>query len=305
MMQHHVLYSIKGSLLKEVWNMDREKLHELVKRSPELVDRHDREGWLGLFFSEAVVEDPVVAGLNRKGKDWRKGRDGLTRFYDIFIGPNDIKFTVNQDIVTDSEVVRDVLIHTRLPNGAVSEVAAYLIYRGVEEGGEVKLAGLQAHWNFGGNALGLLRNNGMKGVMASMAQFWSMLRIQGLKRVMLYLGAAYKGIFKKGITAVSSFAAAVNASDEAALARLFEAKATIEFPVGKKMPASDFLKNVGKGLRLEVSGLRSAGWYTSCVFDAQGGGVRRHGVAFFQFSPRSKKITAARFFGELPQRPGY
>jgi hypothetical protein len=279
--------------------MDREKLHELVKRSPELVDRHDREGWLGLFFSEAVVEDPVGAGLNRKGKDWRRGRDGLTRFYDIFIGPNDIKFTVNQDIVTDSEVVRDVLIHTRLPNGAVSEVAAYLIYRGVEESGEVKLAGLQAHWDFKGNALRLLGNNGMKGVIASMAQFWSMLRIQGLKRVVQYLGAAYKGIRKKGITVVNSFAAAVNAGDEAGLTRLCEPDAKIEFPAGnKKMPVSDFIKGVGRDLRLEVSGLRSAGWYTSCVFDAQGGGAKRHGVAFFQFSPKSKKIVSARFFGE-------
>lgn len=278
--------------------MDRDKLYELVKRSPELVDSHDREGWLGLFFSEAVVEDPVGGGLNRKGKDWRGDRDGLSRFYDIFIGPNDIKFTVNQDIVTDSEVVRDVLIHTRLPNGAVSEVAAYLIYRGVEEGGEVKLAGLQAHWDFKGNAMRLLRNNGMKGVAASAAQFWNMLRIQGLKRVVQYLGAMYKGIFKKGITAVNSFAVAVNAKDEAGLARLCEPDARIEFPIGKKMPASDFIKNVGKDLRLEVSGLRSAGWYTSCVFDAQAGGVQRHGVAFFQFSPRSKKIVSARFFGE-------
>jgi len=282
--------------------MDREKLYELVKRSPELVDRHDREGWLGLFFSEAVVEDPVGAGLNRKGKDWRGDRDGLTRFYDIFIGPNDIKFTVNQDIVTDSEVVRDVLIHTRLPNGAISEVAAYLIYRGVEEGREVKLAGLQAHWDFTGNALGLLRNNGMKGIIASMAQFWSMLRTQGLKRVVQYLGAAYKGIRKKGITAVKSFAAAVNARDEAALARLCEPDARIEFPAGKKMPAGDFIKGVGKDLRLEVSGLRSAGWYTSCVFDAQEGGAKYHGVAFFQFSPKTKKIVSARFFYQSQAR---
>jgi hypothetical protein len=282
--------------------MDREKLYELVKRSPELVDKHDREGWLGLFFSEAVVEDPVGAGLNRKGKDWRGDRDGLTRFYDIFIGPNGIKFTVNQDIVTDSEVVRDVLIHTRLPNGAVSEVSAYLIYRGVEEGGEVKLAGLQAHWDFKGNAMRLLRNNGMKGVMASMAQFWNMLRIQGLKRVRVYLGAMYKGIFKKGMAAVNSFAAAVNAGDEAGLARLCEPDAKIEFPAGKKMPAGDFLKGEGKGLRLEVSGLRSAGWYTSCVFGAQGGGLKRHGVAFFQFNPKSKKIISARFFYQSQAR---
>jgi SnoaL-like domain len=278
--------------------MDREKLYALVKRSPELVDRHDREGWLGLFSTEAVVEDPVGAGLNRKGKDWRGDRDGLSRFYDIFIGPNDIKFTVNQDIVMGNEVVRDVLIHTRLPNGAVSEVAAYLIYRGMEEGREVKLAGLQAHWDFSGNAMRLLRNNGMKGVVASTGQFWKMLRIQGIKRVMEYLGAMYKGIFKKGIVAVNSFAAAVNAGDEAGMARLCEPDARIEFPIGKKMPASDFLKGVGKSLHLEVSALRSAGWYTSCSFDAQGGGVHRHGVAFFQFSPETRKIVSARFFGE-------
>ena len=176
--------------------MDGEKLYELVKRSPELVATHDREGWLALFSSAAVVEDPVGAGWNCKGRDWRCGCDGLGRFYDIFIGPNDIKFTINQDIVTDSEVVRDVLIHTRLPNGAVSEVAAYLIYRGVMEGGEVKLAGLQAHWDFKGNATSLLRNNGIKGVAASGAQFGKMLRIQGLKRVVEYLGAMYKGISK-------------------------------------------------------------------------------------------------------------
>jgi hypothetical protein len=279
-------------------HIDRDKLYALVKRSPELVDRHDREGWLGLFSTESVVEDPVGGGLNRKGKDWRGDRDGLSRFYDIFIAPNDIKFTVNQDIVMGNEVVRDVLIRTRLPNGAVSEVAAYLIYRGVEEGSEVKLASLQAHWDFSGNALRLLRNNGIKGVVASSGQFWSMLRIQGLKRVMEYLGAMYKGIFKKGVAAVNSFAAAVNAGDEAALARLCEPDARIEYPAGKRIPASDFLKGEGKGLRLEVPALRSAGWYTSCAFDAQGGGVKHHGVAFFQFSPKSKKIVAARFFWE-------
>jgi len=278
--------------------MDRDKLYELVKRSPELVDKHDREGWLALFSSSAVVEDPVGAGWNCKGRDWRGGCDALTRFYDIFIGPNDIKFTVNQDIVMGNEVVRDVLIHTRLPNGAVSEVAAYLIYRGMEEGGEVKLAGLQAHWDFKGSAISLLRNNGMKGVVASAAQFWKMFRIQGLNRVVEYMGAMYKGIFKKGIVAVNSFAAVVNAGDEARLARLFEADAKIEFPAGKKMPASDFIKGEGKDLRLEVSGLRSAGWYTSCVFIAQKGGVGWRGVAFFQFNPKSKKIVSARFFGE-------
>ncbi|MBM3156395.1 MAG: hypothetical protein FJ004_03830 [Chloroflexi bacterium] len=276
--------------------MNREKLYALVKMSPELVDRHDREGWLGLFSSTAVVEDPVGAGLNRKGKDWRGGRDALSRFYDIFIAPNDIKFTVNQDIVIGSEVVRDVLIRTRLPNGAISEVAAYLLYRGVEEEGKLKIESLQAHWDFTGNAIRLLKNNGVKGITASTVQFWNMLRIQGLKRVIVYLGAMYKGIFKKGISMVNSFAAAVNSGNENALASLFDSDAMIELSAGKKLPAHDLLKAAGKRLHVEVSEVRSAGWYTSCVFDAKMSEMQRHGVAFFRFNPKTKKIVSARFF---------
>ena len=276
--------------------MDKDKLIELVNRSPELVDTHDREGWLNLFSSSAIVEDPVGAGMNRKGEDLRKGKDGLGRFYDIFIGPNKIKFTVHQDIVIGNEMVREVSIHTTLANGAATEVHCYLIYRGVEEDGELKIESLRAHWGFGRNAITLLKSNGFKGVVASMAQFGTMIKIQGLKRVVEYLGAMYKGILKKGIKVVNAFAAAVNSSDEAAFARLFDPGATIEFPAGEKIAAGDFLKGAGNDLSLEISGLRSGGWYTSCVFDAKVDGANHHGVAFFQFNPKTKKIISTRFF---------
>jgi hypothetical protein len=276
--------------------MDKDKLIELVNRSPELVDKHDREGWLNLFSSSAIVEDPVGAGMNRKGKDLRKGKDGLGRFYDIFIGPNKIKFTVHQDIVIGNEMVREVSIHTTLANGAITEVHCYLIYRGVEEDGELKIESLRAHWDFGRNAITLMKSNGFKGIVASMAQFVTMIKIQGLKRVVEYLGAMYKGILKKGIKAVNAFAAAVNSSDEAAFARLFDPGATIEFPAGERIAADDFLKGAGNDLGLEISGLRSGGWYTSGVFDTKADGVNHHGVAFFQFNPKTKKIISTRFF---------
>ena len=276
--------------------MDKDKLIELVNTSPELVDKHDREGWLNLFSSSAVVEDPVGAGTNRKGKDLRKGRDGLGRFYDIFIAPNKIKFTVHQDIVSGSEMVREVSIHTTLANGAVTEVHCYLVYRGVEEDGELKIEGLRAHWDLSRNAVTLLKSNGFKGISASMAQFGTMIKVQGPKRVVEYLGAMYKGILKKGIKVVNALAAAVNSSDEAAFARLFDPGATIEFPAGEKIAAGDFLKGAGNDLSLEISGLRSGGWYTSCVFDAKSDGANHHGMAFFQFNPKTKKIISTRFF---------
>ena len=277
--------------------MDKNKIIALVDRSPDLVGKHDREGWLNLFSLNAIVQDPVGAGPNRKDKDMRKGKDALGRFYDIFIGPNTIKFDVHQDIVVGDEMVREVSIHTTLPNGAITIVHCYLIYKIIEENGQLKIESLRAHWDFGKNAMALMKNNGFKGITGSTVQFGTMIKVQGMKRITEYMGAMYKGILKKGIKSANAFATAVNARDEAAFAHLFDAGATIAFPVGgKPIAAGDFLKGAGKDVKLEFKGLRSGGWFTSCALDAKGGGLDKHGVVFFEFSPKSKKIINARFF---------
>jgi hypothetical protein len=124
-----------------------------------------------------------------------------------------------------------------------------------------------------------------------------MIKVQGMKRIMEYMGAMYKGILKKGINAANAFAAAVNAGDEAAFANLFDNGATIDFPTGgKPIPAGDFLKGAGKDVKLEIKNLRSGGWFTSGAVDVTTGGSSKHGVVFFEFSPKSKKIINARFF---------
>jgi len=277
--------------------MDRQRMIALVNRSPELVDRHDRAGWLDLFSTNAVVEDPVGGGPNRKGQDIRKGKDALSRFYDIFIGPNKIKFDVHQDIVVGDEMVREVSIHTTLPNGAITIVHSYLTYRIVEENGEPKIEHMRAHWNLGKSALAMIKNSGFKGIIGSTVQFGSMIKVQGMKRIMEYFAVIYKGILNKGIKSANAFATAVNVKNEGAFARLFETGATIHFPVGgNTISAGDFLKTGGRDVKLEFKGLRSCGWFTSCVFDAKGGGLDKHGVVFFEFSPKSKKIVSVRFF---------
>ena len=166
--------------------MDQKKVYALVQSSPDIVGRHDRQAWLDLFFTSGVAEDPVGAGQNRKGQGFRAGIDELARFYDVFIAPNDIRFTVNQDIIIDNEMARDVLIRTTLPNGAISEVEALLLYLVAEENGELKIQTLRAHWNFTANAIGLLTKNGIKGMAASFKQFGNMIKIQGLPRVLAY-----------------------------------------------------------------------------------------------------------------------
>jgi hypothetical protein len=277
--------------------MDKNKIIALVDTSPELVGKHDREGWLNLFSSNAIVQDPVGAGPNRKGKDMRKGKDALGRFYDIFIGPNTIKFDVHQDIVVGNEMVREVSIHTTLPNGAITIVHCFLLYKVVEESGQLKIEALRAHWNFGKNAMSLMKNNGIKGMTGSTVQFSTMIKVQGMKRIIEYMGAMYKGILGKGIKTANAFAAAVNAKDEAAFTKLFDSGATIDFPAGgKPIAAGEFLKGAGKDIKLEIKNLRSGGWFTSGAVDVTIGGSSKHGVVFFEFSPKSKKIINARFF---------
>jgi hypothetical protein len=277
--------------------MDKNKIIALVDASPELVGKHDREGWLRLFSMNAIVQDPVGAGPNRKDKDLRKGKDALGRFYDIFIGPNKIKFDVHQDIVVGDEMMREVSINTTLPNGAITIVHCFLIYKIVEENGQLKIEALRAHWDFGKNAMALMKNNGFKGMTGSTVQFYTMIKVQGLKRIIEYMGAMYKGILKKGIKSANAFAAAVNAKDEAAFAKLFDTVAVIEFPVGgKNIAASDFLKGAGKDAKLELKALRSGGWFTSGACDVTIGGSSKHGAVFFEFSPKTKKIINARFF---------
>ena len=277
--------------------MDRQRMIALVNRSPELVDRHDRAGWLDLFSTNAVVEDPVGGGPNRKGQDIRKGKDALSRFYDIFIGPNKIKFDVHQDIVVGDEMVREVSIHTTLPNGAITIVHSYLTYRIVEENGEPKIEHMRAHWNLGKSALAMIKNSGFKGIIGSTVQFGSMIKVQGMKRIMEYFAVIYKGILNKGIKSANAFATAVNVKNEGAFARLFDTGAAIDSPAGGNPISTDgFLKAAGKDARLEFKGPRSCGWFTSCVVDAKGGGLDKHGVVFFEFSPKSKKIVSVCFF---------
>lgn len=276
--------------------MDRNQFLHVVDRVPDIVARHDREAWLALFSSDAIVEGPVGAGPNHRGRDLRGGLDGLSRFYEVFIAPNHLEYTVRQRIATDDEVVHDATIRIILPNGAVNELDVYLLFRGLEENGVPKIKGLHAYWDFPGIARKLKVDNGTKGHMAAMAQFRTMLRIQGLKRVREYYEGMRKGIFEQGWHAVHAFCAAVNTRDISGFVALLEPQAVIEFPVGTQSSALEFMSRESGRLRLAVAGLRSAGWHTIGSFEAASGPLQYHGIALFAFDHHTHKILSIRFF---------
>ncbi len=298
--------------------MDKSRMVALANRSPEMVARNDREGWLALFSSNGVVDDPVGAGPNRKGRDMRHGRDGLGRFYDIFIGPNRIEFDVHRDVAAGDEMVRDVDIKTTFRNGAVIVVHCYVLFRFVEENGRLCIESLRAHWDFVRSCLDVVKGNGFKGLTGSMVQFGNMIRVQGPARVNEYFGVAYRGIGKEGIRKAQDLAVALRPRDgagrrtgtsqsdagpstqsEATLSLLAEPGATVDFPAGgTPLPWADFIAGPAGGIALDLSGLRSGGWFTSGRFHLAGSGPDRDGVVFFEFSPRTRRIVRARFFWE-------
>jgi ketosteroid isomerase-like protein len=107
----------------------------VVKTSPELVARHDKEGWLALFTEDATIQDPVGAATYRF--------DRFSDFWDVFIAPNQVEFIPKRDFVQGDLVIRHVIISVKT---AISddrfEVPAILEYRVAGD----RIASLRAFW---------------------------------------------------------------------------------------------------------------------------------------------------------------
>jgi steroid delta-isomerase len=112
-------------------------------RSMEAVEAGDREGWLGLFAAEAVVEDPIgESPLDPSGRGHR-GRDAIATFYDTVIGPNEVTFRIDQSWAAGDEVANVGTITTKMGDGTVVHTDGVFTYR-VNENGEV--VALRAYW---------------------------------------------------------------------------------------------------------------------------------------------------------------
>lgn len=259
----------------------------LVARSPACVAAHDRDAWLALFSRDGVVEDPVGAAPNP--------RAALGRFYDTFIADNDIRFEVLEDLVADHEVVRDVIIHTRLSTGLQIDVPAKLLYELTSEDGELRIRRMRAVWDLRKRSTGALAA-GLRGLWTLCVISLQMLRRQGLGGVLGYSRGLVSGIFSRGPATLAALATAVTAGDEPTILALFTPDASIELPVGTHHTVPAWLANHA-GARLQFTDATAAGWLTAARFTLTGGAhPDTGGIAFVEFDPATRKLAAARFF---------
>lgn len=113
-------------------------------RSMTAVEAGDRDGWLGLFADDAVVQDPIgVSALDPTGLGHR-GPEAIAAFYDSVIGPNEIRFTIRESWEAGDEVANVGRITTTMPDGTVVHTDGVFTYRIDADG---KVAALRAYWS--------------------------------------------------------------------------------------------------------------------------------------------------------------
>ncbi|NKY88577.1 nuclear transport factor 2 family protein [Nocardia veterana] len=222
-------------------NASAAELLAAVERSPRAVAVHDRAAWVGLFASDGRVEDPV-------GSRPHIGRAAIERFYDTFIGPNDIAFRVDHDVVCGATVYRDLSIETTMSTGVTLRVPMHLRYDLAESGGEWTIARLYAHWELPVMVAQLLAAGG-RGVGAAVKLAPQLLGNQGpagalgFARGFIRVGAA-------GKRAATGLLAAAARGDVAGVRAALSPDAVVEWPVGSGIGHAEFVKRV-RGLEFD------------------------------------------------------
>lgn len=253
---------------------NRDDLLATVELSPAAVSVHDRDAWVRVFTADGRVEDPV-------GSSPHIGHDQIYRFYDTFIGPRDIKFHRDLDIVNGQSVLRDLELEVGMGSGVTMFIPAFLRYDLREVSGEWNVARLRAYWELpammlqfmktGSRALtpgvglarGLLGNQGARGTVGFMTGF----RRAGARHKRLvesFLRAVMRG------DTVSSTARITLADDD----RLDAAE------LREQLSGASWTKVIGAGSTVAVSVASERG----------------RGILFADVNWRGNEIVAIRYF---------
>jgi hypothetical protein len=191
-----------------------------VERSPQAAASHDRAGWVGLFAADGRIDDPV-------GSRPHRGYGEIGRFYDTFIGPRDIAFHRDLDIVCDSTVVRDLDLEVVMGSTVTMTIPAVLRYDLRDVDGEWKIARLRAYWELPAMMLQFLRN-GASAVPATIGLTRGLIRNQGLRGTAGF-AAGLRRVGSRHKDSVAAFVDAVGAAAELDAQRTLSPDAAITF----------------------------------------------------------------------------
>ncbi|KUI41933.1 hypothetical protein AU197_06100 [Mycobacterium sp. IS-1590] len=229
-----------------------------VERSPAAVAVHDRQAWVAAFTFDGIVEDPV-------GSQPHRGTTAIARFYDTFVGPRDIAFHRDVDIVVGSTVIRDLELEVQMAAGMTLRIPAYLRYHLEADAGQLKIAELSAFWELPA-MVGQFLKRGVRSVPAGLQLYRGLLTNQGLVGTLGFLGG-FRGVGPQGKRRFNEFLAAARSGDEVGVRRWLGGGTQITLGDHAPMGGAELLsrltgarsrKLIGSGYSL-VCGIEGAG----------------------------------------------
>src|SRR3984957_17577298 len=198
--------------------LDRESLLAAVERSPQAAAAHDRQAWVGLFIGEGRIDDPVGARPH-------VGRAQIGNFYDTFIGPRDIKFHRDLDIVFGTVVLRDLELEVTMGSAVTMHIPAFLRYDLREAHGEWRIAELRAYWELPAMMLQFLRT-GSRAMSPALQMSRDLLVIQRLRGTAGFV-SGFRRVGARHKRLVQTFLDALAHGDKAAAANLLSDSAAV------------------------------------------------------------------------------
>jgi hypothetical protein len=213
----------------------RAELLAIVERSPAATGAHDRDAWVGLFTPGGRVEDPV-------GSSPHVGRAEIERFYDTFIGPRDITFDRDTDIVVGRTVVRDVDLEVSMADSLVMRIPAYLRYDVETSDGELRIARLRAHWELPAMVVQFARA-GLAAVPAGLSLSRGLLMNQRLGGTVGFM-SGFRGVGARGKRHLTAFLDDACAGDEVAVRRRLSDGALITLGDDDRLATSELVSRL-------------------------------------------------------------
>jgi hypothetical protein len=124
------------------------------------------------------------------------GRSQIERFYDTFIGPREITFHRDLDIVSGTSVIRDLTLEVGMGSGVRLMNPVFLRYDLHQAGGDWRITRLGAYWELS-TLLGQFIRHGVRSLPASLALSTGLLRNQGLRGTTGFL-SGLRGAGRRG-----------------------------------------------------------------------------------------------------------
>lgn len=251
-----------------------------VEQSPTAAAAHDRNGWVGLFTTDGRIEDPV-------GSRPHVGHGEIGRFYDTFIGPRDIVFHRDLDVVRGSAVIRDLALQVAMGPAVTMTIPAFLRYDLREVAGEWKIAMLRAYWELPSMMLQFLRN-GTSAVPATIQLSQGLIRNQRLRGTAGF-AAGFRRVGPRHKKLTETFVNAVGLGDASTAQRTLSSDATLTFGDDDSVDIAGFIAQChgASAPKVIAAGTTIAASVTS---------ARGHGVLFADVARRRNEIRRIRYF---------